>query len=92
MVIEGDLPESRAALYYVDAAGRRNAGYPANPNGSVRDIAGVCDASGRVFALMPHPERHIRRTQHPRWTRNEGAVAGDGFRVFQNAVNWAAGL
>ncbi len=92
VVLEGSLPESSEALYYVSEAGSRETGYPDNPNGSARNIAGVCDSSGRIFALMPHPERHIRRTQHPRWTRNEGAVGGDGFRVFQNAVNWAAGL
>lgn len=61
--------------------------YPANPNGSVADVAGVCDATGRVFGLMPHPERHIEATHHPRWTRrNEQPAHGDGFRLFQNAV------
>jgi phosphoribosylformylglycinamidine synthase len=61
--------------------------YPANPNGSVADIAGVCDATGRVCGLMPHPERHIEPTQHPRWTRRtEQPPQGDGLRVFQNAV------
>ena len=43
--------------------------YPDNPNGSLGDVAGVCDATGRVCGLMPHPERHIEPTQHPRWTR-----------------------
>src|SRR5690606_34257016 len=43
--------------------------YPANPNGSVANVAGVCDTTGRVCGLMPHPERHIDPTQHPRWTR-----------------------
>jgi phosphoribosylformylglycinamidine synthase subunit PurQ / glutaminase len=65
--------------------------YPDNPNGSPEGIAGVCDVSGRIFALMPHPERHIRATQHPRWTRRGKADGyGDGFRIFQNAVEWAA--
>lgn len=60
--------------------------YPDNPNGSLGDVAGVCDESGRVCGLMPHPERHLDATQHPRWTRGPVAKTGDGFRVFQNAV------
>jgi phosphoribosylformylglycinamidine synthase len=48
--------------------------YPWNPNGSVYDIAGICDPTGRVFGLMPHPERYVRRTQHPRWTREMSSV------------------
>jgi phosphoribosylformylglycinamidine synthase len=76
---------------YADEQGQTNAGYPHNPNGSVDDIAGICDASGRVFALMPHPERHIRGTQHPQWTRLGARKHGDGFKIFQNAVTWAEG-
>ena len=60
--------------------------YPENPNGADRDVAGVCDASGRVFGLMPHPERHVDPTQHPRWTRGEARTPGDGLRIFANAV------
>jgi phosphoribosylformylglycinamidine synthase subunit PurQ / glutaminase len=60
--------------------------YPDNPNGSDGDVAGVCDATGHVFGLMPHPERHVDPTQHPRWTRGEAKTPGDGLRVFENAV------
>lgn len=74
-------------LEYVDEKGKR-AGYPHNPNGSVESIAGICDPTGRVFGLMPHPERHISRLQHPRWTRNSGQEAGDGFAIFENGVNF----
>jgi len=63
-------------------------GYPENPNGSQADVAGVCDSTGRVLGLMPHPERYIDRTHHPRWTRGEGSDPGDGLRIFQNAVNY----
>ena len=52
------------------------------------DVAGLCDASGRVLGLMPHPERHIDPTQHPRWTRGEAGPVGDGFAVFLNAVGY----
>ncbi len=62
--------------------------YPDNPNGSLADVAGVCDPTGRVCGLMPHPERHIDPTQHPRWTRMPLTAAGDGLRVFQNAVSY----
>ncbi|MBI3837862.1 MAG: phosphoribosylformylglycinamidine synthase subunit PurQ, partial [Planctomycetia bacterium] len=62
--------------------------YPENPNGSLSDVAGVCDATGRVCGLMPHPERHIDPTQHPRWTRGPLAAVGDGLGVFRNAVGY----
>jgi phosphoribosylformylglycinamidine synthase len=66
---------------------------PFNPNGSIGHVAGVCDASGRIFGLMPHPERHIDPTHHPQWTRKgpaaEGpAAAGDGLSIFTNAVQY----
>jgi phosphoribosylformylglycinamidine synthase len=62
--------------------------YPDNPNGSMGNVAGVCDPTGRVFGLMPHPERHIDPTHHPRWTRGEGRLPGDGLAVFRNAVEY----
>ncbi len=86
------LPDLNVVLYYTDAYGNSKAGYPHNPNGSVGNIAGICDASGRIFALMPHPERHIRGTQHPQWTRQRANEYGDGFQVFLNAVKWAKNL
>jgi phosphoribosylformylglycinamidine synthase len=48
----------------------------------------MCDVSGRVFGLMPHPERFIDRTQHPQWTRMAAFDEGDGLRVFKNAVRY----
>jgi phosphoribosylformylglycinamidine synthase I len=66
-------------------------GYPANPNGSQGDAAGVCDDSGRVFGLMPHPDRHLLPTNHPQWTRRaKQPEHGDGFVVFQNAIQFFA--
>ena len=62
--------------------------YPDNPNGSAAATAGVCDATGRVLGLMPHPERHLDPTQHPRWTRGEAGPVGDGLQVFVNAVRY----
>ncbi len=93
VVVEpGALEESNVALHYADETGDIRAGYPHNPNGSVNNIAGICDATGRVFALMPHPERFIRWTQHPRWAREPRRDYGDGFRIFGNAVEWAKGI
>ena len=59
---------------------------PYNPIVATADVAGVCDASGRVFGLMPHPERFIDRTQHPQWTRKPELSEGAGLRIFKNAV------
>jgi len=75
-------------LVYCDENGASGAAYPHNPNGSVADIAGICDDTGRIFALMPHPERFIHRTQHPRWTRETLPERGDGLAIFTNAVEW----
>jgi len=76
----------QVALTYVDAAGRP-AGYPANPNGSAGDIAGLSNAAGNVLGLMPHPEDHIFPYQHPRWTRGE--AGGLGLGIFVNGVRAA---
>ncbi len=88
----GILAQLNVVVSYTDERGDSEAGYPYNPNGSVADIAGICDSSGRIFALMPHPERHIRGTQHPQWTRLGARQYGDGFPVFQNAVKWVKSL
>lgn len=61
---------------------------PCNPNGSVANIAGLSDPSGRVLGLMPHPERFLFATQHPQWTRNGRRGEGDGMMLFKNAVDY----
>jgi phosphoribosylformylglycinamidine synthase len=89
----GDLPVARQVLFYAERNGNVTDSYPANPNGSLGSVAGVCDGSGQVFALMPHPERHIRYTQHPAWTKNKsGKSKGDGLIIFYNAVKWVEKL
>ncbi len=77
-------------LRYAENGKAAAGAFPANPNGAVDDIAAVCDPTGRVCGLMPHPERYIERTQHPRWTRETLPEAGDGLRVFENAVKYFA--
>ncbi|MDD5427803.1 MAG: phosphoribosylformylglycinamidine synthase I [Candidatus Omnitrophica bacterium] len=78
------------ALEYVDGSGHK-CGYPCNPNGSVENIAGICDKTGRIFGLMPHPERHISFYQSPYWTKNKSSKRGegDGFSIFASGVNFA---
>jgi phosphoribosylformylglycinamidine synthase len=84
---------SGAALASLDAAGVLALRYDtdrdatANPNGSQADVAGACDETGRVFGLMPHPERFVDATQHPAWHgRLDPSVAGAGLTIFRNAV------
>lgn len=76
----------RLVLRYVDAGDRPTQRFPANPNGSAAAVAGLCDETGRVFGLMPHPERHVDPRHHPRWTRQGPKDEGDGLRIFRNAV------
>ena len=66
--------------------------YPDNPNGSDHHIAGICDPTGRIFGMMPHPERFLTRLNHPRWTREDLPEEGDGLAIFQNAVDYVSGL
>lgn len=62
--------------------------FPLNPNGSMNAIAGICDESGRLMGLMPHPEAFVHRTNHPRWTREQLPEEGDGLILFRNAVEY----
>jgi len=63
--------------------------YPLNPNGSMAAIAGVCDETGRLFGLMPHPEAYTHRTHHPRWTREPDLPEeGMGLWLYNNAVKY----
>ena len=86
-VLERIKSNDQVVFRYVDEKGN-SVGYPGNPNGSVDDIAGICDPSGRILGLMPHPERHIQRTQHPHWTRLAESRPGDGRAIFTRAVKF----
>jgi phosphoribosylformylglycinamidine synthase subunit PurQ / glutaminase len=81
--------QDQLALQYVpwDTAGDVSGpSWSSNPNGSLADLAGLGDPSGRVLGLMPHPERFLFATQHPHWTRRRLHGHGAGFQLFQNAV------
>ncbi len=75
---------NRIALRYVGPADE-SPGYPGNPNGSIGDVAGLTDATGRVLGLMPHPDRFLHATNHPAWTRR-GSTESGGSRFFRRAV------
>ncbi|GAB4153652.1 MAG: phosphoribosylformylglycinamidine synthase I [Roseiflexaceae bacterium] len=79
------------AFRYVNKDGSA-AAYPANPNGSDDQIAGICNAAGNVLGMMPHPEDAIRPHQHPRWTREALRAEGDGLVLFRNAITYASSL
>jgi phosphoribosylformylglycinamidine synthase I len=88
--------QDQIALIYTGADGAAAEGaYPINPNGSIGDIAGVCNPRGNVLGLMPHPEDHIAAYQHPRWTRvarGRGENGRLGLRLFENGVKYARGM
>lgn len=82
--------ECMIALEYTDPHGLSK-GYPYNPNGSIDNIAGICDITGRVFGLMPHPERHISVYQGPDWTRKTKKIIreeADGLIIFKNGIRF----
>jgi phosphoribosylformylglycinamidine synthase len=85
----------QVALAYTRPDGEPARGeYPHNPNGSVDDIAGICDHTGLVLGLMPHPDRHLSALQHPAWTARQGSTGdpagyGPGVQVFAGAVEFA---
>jgi len=85
---EGRFAASDAVLDRLEAAGQLCLRYSSGTchNGSARDVAGICDTTGRVFGLMPHPERFLRWENHPRWTREPRRTEGDGVRFFRAAV------
>ncbi len=77
----------QVALVYVTPDGKpANGKFPHNPNGSIDDLAGICDPSGRVFAQMPHPERFCSLLNHPQWTRMVRSFLSEGHDL--ESINW----
>ncbi|MBC7876921.1 MAG: phosphoribosylformylglycinamidine synthase I [Anaerolineales bacterium] len=86
--ISSFIEQDQIALAYINSDGSlANGEYPNNPNGSILDIAGICNPQGNVLGLMPHPENHIHTWQHPRHTRGE--TGGSGLKLFENGVKYA---
>lgn len=101
-VLKGDVARlqerGQVPLVYTAGPGRHKdmqtndvVAYPANPNGSSGNVAGVCNSYGTVFGLMPHPERYVRALQHPQ-RRGTPDGHGDGFLIFKNAYDYATKL
>lgn len=93
------LTQQQVVVRYASPDGSPAQGvFPANPNGSLDDIAGICDPTGRIFGLMPHPEAFNHWTNHPTWTRQRELIKRGaaqrpdgitpGVQVFKNAVNY----
>lgn len=86
------VAKNEAVLAALEAGGRVALRYTEPVNGSEGDIAGICDASGRIFGLMPHPERYLEWNRHPAWTRMDASVVGSdgpmtpGRVIFETAV------
>jgi phosphoribosylformylglycinamidine synthase I len=92
--------DNQVVMQYADESGAvANRKWPMNPNGSLQDIAGICDPTGKIFGLMPHPEAFHHFTNHPDWTRKKdflirkgkgiGREEGDGIKIFKNAVEYS---
>ncbi len=97
--IERLFENNQVVMQYADRDGApANGRWPENPNGSLKDIAGICDPTGRIFGLMPHPEAYNHFTNHPDWTRRydmfkrknikEIKRMGEGVNIFKNAVDY----
>jgi phosphoribosylformylglycinamidine synthase len=85
----------QVAARYVDRQGNPTEEWPLNPNGSPSGVAGICDPSGRLFGMMPHPDAYLYAVQHPQWHRRPRTDAppsdeGEGLAIFRNGVEAAA--
>jgi len=80
--------QDQIVFRYVNPDGNY-AGYPWNPNGSISNLAGICNSIGNVFGMMPHPERTFYQHQHPDWSRNGlKDDVGDGRAVFESVLDY----
>jgi len=88
-VLEKLHRQSQIVMCYTrDDYGVPTGDYPFNPNGSIDGIAGICDESGRLLGMMPHPEGYLHYTNHPRWTREHLPEEGMGITIFRNAADY----
>lgn len=98
-IIDKLIKKNQVVMQYADEEGRPAQGrWPFNPNGSLYDIAGICDSTGRIFGVMPHPEAYNHYTNHPAWVLKREELArmgkgiereeGEGITIFRNAVEY----
>lgn len=90
---------NHVSLRYCDDHDQQTQSFPYNPNGSQNAIAGICDPTGRIFGLMPHPEAAMNLYQYPDWTRSKQQALrqgkeldpeGDGYALFKNAFDYVS--
>jgi phosphoribosylformylglycinamidine (FGAM) synthase-like amidotransferase family enzyme len=95
-VLEKNIEIDHVVMQYVEGTLTKSDS-PYNPNGSVEDIAGICDPTGKIFGLMPHPEAFNSFTNHPYWTGRKESMKrrgekipeeGDGIKIFRNGVEY----
>jgi phosphoribosylformylglycinamidine synthase len=91
-ILEKIEERNLVALRYCDSEGNTRCGFPHNPNGSLNSIAGICDQTGRIFGLMPHPEAFLSPFNAPDWQKKkingELPEDGEGVIFFRNAVEY----
>jgi len=87
-ILDKLIYNEQIVLHYLDEDDNITTEYPYNPNGSVRGIAGICDTTGKVFGLMPHPEAYIDFYTHPNWRNKPKKKYGDGYFIFKNCVDY----
>ena len=85
-ILEMLLQQHLGVCFYQGPHGNPT-GYPYNPNGSVWDLAGICDPSGQVFGLMPHPEAFLIPEHHPAWTRQK-RITSLGLLLFEQGLRY----
>jgi len=89
-IIKRLFDDNLVVMQYCDEKNRVTMEYPNNPNGSLEAIAAICDPSGRILGMMPHPEAYVSPYHHPSWTREKGKLPeeGEGLKIFKNAVRY----
>lgn len=87
-ILDAVEEQGLVSLRYCDGYGMPTMGFPENPNGSEHAAAGLCDPTGRIFGLMPHPEAAMSVYQYPDWTRGSTDERGDGYCIFKNAFEY----
>lgn len=87
-VLQKIKQNKQIVFQYTTQSGKPTGKYPLNPNGAVDNIAGICDPTGRILGMMPHPERFQDVTNHPRWRREKIKEPTDGMLIFMNAVKY----
>jgi phosphoribosylformylglycinamidine synthase len=84
--------EKLVVFRYINVLGNPTQEYPDNPNGALNAIAGICDPSGKILGLMPHPERSVKETQYPNWRRQRilgKPIKPEGLQIFEKMVSYA---